>query len=54
MQINFVNFSNHEDGANLAFSQNFLFYPVLDCYKIRTRANFKNPNGKISDINLIM
>ena len=54
MQINFVNFRNHENGKKLALSQNFLFYPVLGCYKIRTRTNFKNPNGKSSGLNLIM
>ena len=50
-QINYVNFSNHENGENLAFSYKFLF---LVSYKIRTRTNFKNFNGKSLDLHLIM
>ena len=49
-----MNFSNHENGENLAFSQIFPFLPNLDHYKIRARTNFKNPNGKSSDLHLIM
>ena len=42
-----MNFSNQENGENLAFSQTFLnFYPMLDYYKTRTSTNFENPNGK--------
>ena len=33
---------------------NFNFYPILDYYKIRTRANFENPNEKSSDLHLLM
>ena len=29
-------------------------FPILDYYKIRTRANFENPNGKSLDLHLIM
>ena len=32
----------------------FYFYPILDYYKIRTRTNFENPNGKSLDVHLII
>ena len=44
-----MNFSNHENGENLAFSGIFLFLPNLDYYKIRTKTNFENRNGKSLD-----
>ena len=40
-----MNFSNHENGENLAFLGIFHFYSTLDYYKIRTKRNFKNSNG---------
>ena len=45
-----MNFSNQENGANLAFSRVFHFYTISDYYKIRTRTNFKTPNGKSLDL----
>ena len=36
------------------FHEFFHFYPMLDYNKIRTRTNFKNPNGKSLDLHLIM
>ena len=36
------------------FREFFHFYPVLDYYKLRTRSNFENPNGKSLDLHLIM
>ena len=32
----------------------FNFYLILDYYKIRTRTNFENPDGKSLDLRLIM
>ena len=32
----------------------FNFYPILGYYKIRTRTNFENPNGKSLDLHLMM
>ena len=51
-----MNFNNHENGENLAsFVREFFhFYPTLHQYKIRTRTNFENPNGKSLDPCLIM
>ena len=46
-----MNFRNQENGENLAFSLTFQFHPILDNYKIRTRANFENLNGKRSTSN---
>ena len=47
-----MNFGNHENGENLAFSPIFPFLP--NYYKIRTWTNFANPNGKSLDLQLIM
>ena len=47
-----MNFSNHENSENLTFFAQFL--AILDHYKIKTRTNFENPNGKSLDPHLIM
>ena len=31
------------------FCELFHFYPILDCYKIRARTNFENPNDDCSE-----
>ena len=49
-----MNFSNRENGENLAFREFFHFHPILDYYKIRTTANFENLKGKSLDLHLIM
>ena len=49
-----MNFSDHENGENLAFSRIFHVYPILDYYKIRTRTNFENPDGKSLDLHIII
>ena len=36
------------------FRKLFNFNPILDYYRIRLRTNFENPNGKSSDLHLIM
>ena len=36
------------------FRDFFNFYLILDYYKIRTRTDFENPNGKSLDLHLIM
>ena len=36
------------------FRDFFNFYLILDYYKIRTKTNFENPNGKSLDLHLIM
>ena len=36
------------------FCEFFSFYPTLDYHKIKTRANFKNPNGKSLNLHLKM
>ena len=49
-----MNFRDHENGENLAFLRIFQFSLILDHYKIRTKTNFENPNGKSLDLHLIM
>ena len=36
------------------FCEFFHFYPTLDYYKMRTRTDFENPNGKSVDLHLTM
>ena len=49
-----MNFSNNKNGENLAFSELFKLYPILDYSKIRIRTNFEDPNGKSLDLHIIM
>ena len=36
------------------FRELFNFYSILDHYKVRTRTNFENSNGKSLDLHLLM
>ena len=49
-----MNLINQENDENLAFPQFFHFYPILDYYDIRSRTNFKSPNGESLYLHLIM
>ena len=49
-----MNFNNHKiGGENLAFWEILNFYPILDLYKNRTKANFGNPHAESLDLHLI-
>ena len=49
-----MNFSNTKIVRIWHFSGFFHFSPILDYYKIRTRTNFENLNGKSLDLHLVM
>ena len=48
---NFIDFRNHKNYENLAFSGTL---PLLDCHKINKRTNFENPHGKNLDLKVKM